>query len=336
MTSVNSLFGHNNREPIREGYNYIDSTNHNARNVTPIERLPPMDGNPREVMLNKQRSPDQPLTMMSRNNQLPGPPYNNSNMDQKPPRPGCTPITDLLLPETSTMVYTDSFLNQPNAKLFMQNIQPNIFSYNVDPQPINALASGISYTPQMPPKFRDQVYTQADGLTYPIYTRVDPQLIRDDGVPARLLEQPVRGDWSAFYSSWEPAPGSINYEDIYDGKFNSYGDPYRSYSDVNLGQVQYYYSDVDAYRYPNFISRSKIDFIEYTNPMGKVQPYYERTAGLNDTRPFVENDWMLNSNYYRENIMESQMRKRNSELWQNRLAPQSRAANTTYFTSGAR
>ena len=135
------------------------------------------------------------------------------------------------------MTYTDEFFEQPNANLFLQNIQPNIYSYSVETTPINALASGISYTPQIPPRFRDQVYNNHDRLTYPIYTRIDPQLIRDQGVPARLLEQPVRGDWSAQYSSWEAAPGSINYEDIYDGRFTGYGDPYRSYSDVNLGQV---------------------------------------------------------------------------------------------------
>jgi hypothetical protein len=232
------------------------------------------------------------------------------------------------------MAYTPEFFEQPAARQFLQNVQPNIFSYAVDTTPINALASGITYTPQIPPKFRDQVLTHPEGLTYPIYTRVDPQLIRDDGVPARLLEQPVRGDWSANYSSWEAAPGSVNFEDIYDGRFTGYGDPYRSYSDVNLGQVQYYYSDVDAYHYPNFVTRSKVDFIEFTDPMGKVKPYYERTAGLADARPFVENQWVNDSNYFRENLMESQMRKRNSELWQLRQSPISRAANARWMTSG--
>jgi hypothetical protein len=233
------------------------------------------------------------------------------------------------------MVYTDEFFKQDNARLFMQSVQPNILSYSVDTTPINSLASGISYTPQMPPKFRDQVYNRPDGVTYPIYTRIDPQLIREDGVPARLLEQPVRGDWSAQYSSWDAAPGSVNYEDIYDGRFTGYGDPYRSLSDVNLGNVSYYYSDIDAYRYPNYVTRSKVDFIEFTDPMGKVQPYYQRTAGLNDARPFVENQFLSDSTYFRENISESQMRKRNSELWQLRFAPISKAANTRYFSSGA-
>ena len=323
MTSINRVLS--TKTPIRENYAYIDSTSPIARDVTPIERIAPMDKNPVEITPNRRMSPNQPLTMMSLNDTFP---------KTNPPRPGCTPITDLLIPETSTMVYTPEFFDQDNAKLFLQNVQPNIYSYAVDTTPINALASGISYTPQIPPKFRDQVYTRPDGLTYPIYTRVDPQLIRDEGVPARLLEQPLRGDWSAKYSSWEAAPGSVNYEDIYDGRFTGYGDPYRSYSNVNLGNVSYYYSDVDAYRYPNYVTRSKVDFIEFTDPMGKVKPYYERTASLNDSRPFVENTWMQDSLYHRENLMESQTRAANARNWQQRFAPTSKAAHTRYFTSG--
>jgi hypothetical protein len=346
MTSVQSLLKQNS---------YIDSTNYEKRSFPDIERVAPYDRNPREITmvdrkayLQKQPSlqnaiftqgaqPDGESPTWEHTEYVTGPaptaPINFDNgqpISQSQCSTGkCTPITGLLLPETSTMVYTDEFLNQPNANLFLQNIQPNIYSYAVDTTPINSLASGITYTPQIPPKFRDQVYNQQMNATLPIYTRVDPQLIRDQGVPARLLEQPVRNDWSSNYSSWEAAPGSFNYEDIYDPRFTGYGDPYRSYTDVNLGNVNYYYSDVDAYRIPNFISRSKVDFIEYQDPMGRVKPEYQRMAGTNDTRPFVENQWMNDTNYFRENIMESQMRKRNAELWQLRYAPQSRASHST-------
>lgn len=354
MTSVQSLLKQNS---------YINSTNYEKRRIPEIERAAPYATNPREVtMMDRkaylQRNPKLNYTMLSqgaeegrepsvwehetyKTRRNPDQPVNwqvanNSNNDQSTcPSGKCTPLTGLLLPETSTMVYTDEFLNQPNAHLFLQNIQPNIYSYAVDVTPINSLASGITYTPQIPPKFRDQVYNSKDNKTYPIYTRVDPQLIRDQGVPARLLEQPVRNDWSADYSSWQAAPGSVNYEDIYDPRFTGYGDPYRSYVDVNLGNVNYYYGDIDAYRYPNFVTRSKVDFIEYTDPMGRVKPEYQRLAGVNDTRPFVDNQFMSDSSYFRENIMESQMRKRNAELWQLRYAPLSSASHARHFTSGA-
>jgi hypothetical protein len=348
---------------VKEGWNYVDSLNPQALGVAPIERVAPTDGNPRQITSNtfdaaglytgspnpmngiqrlvpegSKQSRDDPLTMRQITGTLPTremyrevKPFNGN--PPRTPRPGCTPVTDLLIPETSTMAYTDEFFEQPNAKLFLQNVQPNIFSYAVDLTPINALASGISYTPQIPPRFRDQVYNNHDGLTYPIYTRIDPQLIRDQGVPARLLEQPVRSNWSDKYSSWDAAPGSYNYEDIYDPRFTGYGDPYRSYSDVNLGNVNYYYSDVDAMRRPNFITRSKVDTIEFTSPQGKVSPHYQRTASLADSRPYVENQWMNDSLYFRESLQESQMRPAMARQWQTRYGPLSRAAHSN-FKSG--
>ena len=346
--------------------NYIDSTNPRARSIPSLERNDPSNTSPMESTMIDRKTylqfqqplnnklftqgalPNDHMAPIWANNEYKTVPNKTQPMNFQNPiqnnpngystcndeNPTCTPVSSLLLPETSTMVYTDEFLNQPNAKLFLQNIQPNIYSYAVDTTPINALASGITYTPQVPPKFRDQVYNGDDNQRYPIYTRVDPQLIRDQGVPARLMEQPVRGDWSAQYSSWQSAPGTVNYEDIYDPRFTGYGDPYRSYTDVNLGNVQYYYSDVDSYRIPNFINRSKVDFIEYTDPMGKVMPEYQRTAGLSDVRPYVANQWMSDSNYFRESLMESQMRKANARAWQQRAAPLSKASNSKYLGNG--
>jgi len=332
MTSVASLLKQTGPcEPrSRESYSYIDSTNPTAWGVTPIERISPQDFSPVEITPSGLPSPDQPLTMRlnDRFDQGKAPfllPPPKSNIQPTLNGSGCTPVTDLLLPETSTMIYTDEFFETPDSRMFLQNVQPNIYSYAVDLTPINSNI-GISYTPQIPPKFRDQVYTRQENAVWPLYTRIDPQLIREDGVPARLLEQPTRNEWTAKYSSFTPAPGSINYEDIYDPRFTSYGDPWRSYTDVNLGNVQYYYSDIDAYRYPNFVTRSKVDFIEYTDPMGKVKPYYQRTSSLQDVRPYVENQWMSDSNYFRENMMESQMRGANARNWQQRYAPLSRAS----------
>jgi hypothetical protein len=351
------------RQPMREGWSYVDSLNPRALGVAPIERISPTDGRPREVTANTwenaglyagpgnpmngvqapypygaRPSRDTPITMREITGNLPTreqygavKPFNGT--PPRTPRPGCTPVTDLLIPETSTMAYTDEFFEQPNAKLFLQNVQPNIYSYAVDLTPINSLASGISYTPQIPPRFRDQVYNNHDGLTYPIYTRIDPQLIRDHGMPARLLEQPVRSNWSDKYSSWEAAPGSVNIDNIYDPRYVGNGDPYRSYSDVNLGNVNYYYSDIDSAKRPNFITRSKVDFIEFTDPQGKISPHYQRTASLADSRPFVENAWMQNSLYFRESLMESQSRPANARSWQQRYAPLSRAAHSN-FKSG--
>ncbi len=241
--------------------------------------------------------------------------------------PQTTPVTDQLLSESPTYAYNEEYFNQPSNRMYLQDIQPKLYSYSVDQTPINANI-GISYNPQRAPRVIDQV-VNANNNRYPVMTRIDPQLIRDDGTPGQLSINPVRTEWSAKYSDFEAPAGSINFEDIYDPRFNSYGDPYRSYSDVNLGQVRYYYSDVDAYRQPNFLSRTNVDFVDYRNPQGQIWPYYNRTASIDDVRSHVENQTMTDELYHREDMMSQQMAKRNREMWQLRQAPIRRTANSS-------
>jgi len=238
-----------------------------------------------------------------------------------------TPVTDQLLSESPAYVLTDQYFKQPSTKLYLQDIQPKLYSYAVDPTPINSNI-GITYTPQEPPRVLSQIADSSIGAAYPLYSRIDPQLVRKDGTRAQLSKNPVRTNWSQEYSNFDAPPGTINYEDIYDPRFNSYGDPYRSYTDINLGQVQYYYSDVDAYTRPNFITRSNIDFVEFTDPMGRVKPYYNRTASLDEVRGQVENERTADELLHRQDIMSSLMAKRQSEMWQLRQSPLRRTANS--------
>jgi hypothetical protein len=240
-----------------------------------------------------------------------------------------TPISNIvqeqLLPDSPTYVYNEEYFNQPSSRLYLQDIQPKLYSYAVDQTPLNSNI-GIAYNPQRPPRFMDQI-VDANKKNYPLMTRIDPQLIRDDGTPGQIAMNPVRTDWSAKYSDYEAPAGSINFEDIYNPTFTSYGDPYRSYSDINLGQVRYYYSDVDAYKMPNFIQRSNVDFIEFTNPQGQVWPYYNREVDLDAIKAKVENQTTADEIYHREDMMENLMAKMNRSNYQQRYAPLRRSAN---------
>lgn len=228
------------------------------------------------------------------------------------------PVTNQLMYASPTYSYNSNYFDTPNEKLFLQTVQPSLFSYSVDQTPINS-SVGIAYAPQRPPRVLDQVNN--NGMDYPLYSRVDPQLIRTDGTPGQQASQPTRTNWSAEYSNFQAPPGSINFEDIYDPRFTSYGDPYRSYSDVNLGQIQYYYSDIDAYRMPNFISRSNVDFVDFRTPNGEIWPYYVRDIGIDQVRAHVENQTTADELFHREDLMSLQMDKINRERWQTRFAP---------------
>ena len=222
--------------------------------------------------------------------------------------------------------YNDKYFNQPSSRLYLQDFQPKLYSYAVDQTPINSNI-GITYSPQQAPRFKDQV-ASSDKNTYPLYTRIDPQLVREDGTPGQIAINPIRTDWSAKYSDYEPPAGSINFEDIYDPRFNSYAAEERAYSDINLGQVRYWYSDIDAYKMPNFIQRSNVDFVEYTTPQGQVWPEYNRTATLDEIRNKVESQTTADEVYHREDMMENLMSKMNRMNWQLRQAPLSRAAHS--------
>jgi hypothetical protein len=197
-----------------------------------------------------------------------------------------------LMKQTEKCAYNEQYFEKPENKLFLQDIEPNVFSYSEVQDPINSNL-GISYTPTMPVRVRDQICTPIGS--YPLYSRIDPQLVRSDG-------------------------------DIYDSRFSGFGDEYRSYSNIDLGQVGYYYSDIDSVRKPNFIMRNKVDHVDYTDPNDKTSPYYKRNASLDDIRPLVESQWTSDEIFHREDLMERLMRKRNSELYQLRMMPQSRAA----------
>lgn len=235
-------------------------------------------------------------------------------------------------------------LSTGNNRFYLQDVQPNVYSFSYDPTPINSNI-GITYTPQIPPR-TTRVMCTPDGKQYPLYTRIepgnrdqpeysrnDPQLIRDDVPLQRREEMPERGEWSQNISPFEAA-SSTTQSQVYDPRHTGYGDEYRGYQDIHLGNVKYYYTDVDAYRQPNFVIRNKVDHVDLQQPMGDTYSMYPREAALEDVRDIVNNDWMAKSTEFREDLMERQMRKSNARQWQLRFAPRSRSSNLSTFTSG--
>ena len=233
----------------------------------------------------------------------------------------------MLLEKTEDCV-DSAELTQGDNRFYLQDIQPNVYSFSYDPTPINS-SVGISYAPQIPPRTTTSMCTPNGNV--PLYTRIDPQLIRD-APPGRAEELPPRGPWSETYSDFVPA-GSTDISQIYDPRFTGYGDAYRSYRDVPAGQIKYYYTDVDAYKTPNFIIRNKVDHVDLHQPMGNTYSTYPREAALEDVRDQVNDDWMAQSTVFREDMMERLMRPANARNWQLRFAPKQRGARLSTFTS---
>ena len=234
--------------------------------------------------------------------------------------------TRMLLPrETRDDVESEPL---PHDRVFRRNVQPHVYSMTNERIPINA-SLGISSTPQLPEVTKHR-FRGEDGRTYPVFSRIDPQLVRDDVPDERKEELPRRNEWSEDLP--QPAQDNPMYS-VYDPRFTGYGDQNRSYFDTHLGQIKYYYGDVDAYRSPNFVIRNKVDHVDMIDPMGKVHSHYPRTASLEDVSDQVNDDWLARSTEFREDIMEKLMRKNNSESWQLRKAPMSKGARLSTFTS---
>ena len=209
-------------------------------------------------------------------------------------------------------------------RLFIQDVQPNLYSITNERTPINSNI-GISSTPQIPE--RKRYHIKEGDRSYPLYSRIDPQLIRDDVSKERKEELPKRNEWSQ--KMYLEADGN----DPYDPRDTGYSDSNRSYYDTKLGQIKYYYTDTDAYRKPNFVIRNKIDHVDFIDPMSNVDSRYIRSEALDDVHDMVHDDWIEKSTEFREDIMERLMRKNNSMNWQLRFAPKSKGARLSTFTS---
>ena len=234
------------------------------------------------------------------------------------------PMNSLLMEATESDV--PMYIPKPN-RIFLQDVEPHMYSITNDHTPVNA-SIGISSTPQIPKRSKKTILGD-DGKVYPLYSRIDPELVRDDVPEERRREMPNRTSWSEKL----PESNPLNTTTIYDPRLTGYGDSARAYYDSDLGQVRYYYTDVDAYRSPNFVIRNKVDQVDFVEPMGNVSSMYLRTAALDDVNDQVHDDWMTRSTEFREDIMERLMRKQNAMNWQMRYAPKSKGSNLSSFTS---
>jgi len=245
---------------------------------------------------------------------------------------GLTNAGKLMSADENQPSYFSDYLNLPTETMFNQDVQPKpLGDYVTRHQPINGNYA-ISEIPnwQESPESRylnteENRFIEAmpNKRGQAAFGSYDPQLIRDNGPAGRRAEMPVRSEWSARASPYE-AQGTIDYNQIFDPRFTGYGDPYSSYLDVDKGNISYYYGDtVDVYRHPVFISRSKVDFIENREPMGKIKPLYRREKAmcLNDAIDDAENRWKQDTTNFRESLMGSQMQKVNAESWQARHFP---------------
>ena len=144
--------------------------------------------------------------------------------------------------------------------------------------------------------------------------------IKPDG-PAQQQQQPVQGRRPGL-SPYQNPPlvDDVSVYNVFDPRFAGYGSDDRNYTEPMLRQTRYFYDDVDAIRRPNYIVRSKID--SCVTPFGdEYGPMRVDQRTLNQNRPLAEQAYLNQNLNFRNDMMESLMRKINSEQWQTRAAP---------------
>ena len=112
-----------------------------------------------------------------------------------------------------------------------------------------------------------------------------------------------------------------------DIKLDCYGKGYRTYSDINAGQIMYYIdkSRQDPFYLPNFPTSARAYGTLYRDPMGSFKPQYDRDPlkcdnPLNTTRDNYDGglSWIQDSQEHRQDLLSRMMRKQNEQRWEPR------------------
>ena len=194
----------------------------------------------------------------------------------------------------STKCERDQAFKNYNKNLFTQTLEPGVYTYNEINEPINSLM-GISYPQQLEPL---SVVNDPNGNNVE-FIRHDPRL---------------------FTPLEEPEKESVNAANIYDGRLRGYGSSDREYENELLGRTDFYYSDVDATRMPNYVVRSKIDTFDFADHYGQPQSEVGN-PNTNVMRNLVNNQWVTDSLEFRTGLMEGWQRKFNTITSQRRKFP---------------
>jgi hypothetical protein len=223
----------------------------------------------------------------------------------------------------TNMSVANCALNQPGLKnrpLFKTQVEPrntrcrsNISSFPRKNKYADEAGKGYTYlntlsSQDFNPDF-NKVNCPESSRCKTVYFAQDARLFDPRRNSLIKLDRPPFS--SNFFTTNNPA----NYFSIYSKKFNEYGRPYRSYADINLGDILYYtdHETEDAYNAPNFTIPAQVDGVLFRDPMGALKPTYVRSIVSKPDECYNKLSWIRDSAMHREDIMAGQMSQRNQQ-----------------------
>jgi len=154
-----------------------------------------------------------------------------------------------------------------------------------------------------------------EGCPNPAYMSLDPRLYSTTRFNYLPLDRP-------------PIDGKVRLKDVYDRKWDNYGQGMKPYTEINDGQIEYYVdrSIENAYFDPLFAEKAKEVSVLFKDPMGSNKPEYTRIPLVNTNNPTVSKpkeypyclSFIQDTQSHREDLLSYQMRKRNQERWETR------------------
>ena len=187
-------------------------------------------------------------------------------------------------------------LKSYNDNVFTQTVQPGVYYKTDVAEPINSNI-GISFQQQFNPRTYKESNGNLDVVDH------DPNFAPDAEEVSEYPEEP-------------------DVSNVYDPRFYGYGTSYRNYVDSVTGQPRFPYDDINATKMPNYIVRSKLDTHNFSDTYGPMQ---NAGLSLNEVRKKAQDAFLEDSLHHRNDMTTRLMRKRNAEMWQEKMYPKSRA-----------
>lgn len=178
-----------------------------------------------------------------------------------------------------------------SEKLLTSTIQPGVYERSDFSEPINSLI-GITQQKQFDPK---RIDIDRCGITYS--SQLPDITVNDDPV--------IQSEF-----------------DVYDPRFTGYGPTDRGYTNPTSDTPSYFYDDINSVTMPNFLARSKVDIYPWAVQYGSgINGTKDNVVYGDGYRQMAEGAYLDDTIKFRTELQERLMRKRNSEMWQLRVAP---------------
>ncbi len=119
--------------------------------------------------------------------------------------------------------------------------------------------------------------------------------------------------------------GSVDMNLVYKFNNRNYGGPYKTYSNINNGQISYYVDSSISQPFfsPVYTLSSNVDKTIFKDPMDSVKPQYYKNPVTSTMHHVSDDQFTRDQLFFREDLMSRQQNLYNRTSWVNRWIKES-------------